>query len=122
MTAGPYRLVRHPGYLGSLALVTALVLALPVFISALTTFRRRRSAASSKESNLSHSSRFMAAGGRRTFSQTQKQPLRDLRLGQPHARIGRNRAKRAEIDSCRRNRMIEIGKGKVGRPLPVTAM
>ena len=37
----------------------------------------RRSAASSKESNLSHSSRFMAVGGRRTFSQTQKQPLRD---------------------------------------------
>ena len=37
----------------------------------------RRSAASSKGSNLSHSSRFMAAGGRRTFSQMQKQPLRD---------------------------------------------
>jgi len=37
----------------------------------------RRSAASSKESSLPHSSRFMAAGGKRTFSQTQKQPLRD---------------------------------------------
>ena len=37
----------------------------------------RRFAGSSKESNLSHSSRFMAAGGRRTFSRTQKQPLRD---------------------------------------------
>ena len=33
--------------------------------------------ASSKGSNLSHSSRFMAAGGRRMFSQMQKQPLRD---------------------------------------------
>jgi hypothetical protein len=37
----------------------------------------RRSAASSKGSNYSHSSGFMAAGGRRTFSRTQKQPLRD---------------------------------------------
>ena len=37
----------------------------------------RRSAASSKESNLSHSSRFMVAGGRRTFLRMQKQPLRD---------------------------------------------
>ena len=37
----------------------------------------RRSAASSKGSNHSHSSRFTAAGGRRTFSRMPKQPLRD---------------------------------------------
>src|SRR6516165_6975435 len=42
---------------------------------------RRRSAASSKESNLSHSSRFMAAGGKRTFSRMLKRQLRDLPNG-----------------------------------------
>src|SRR5439155_10629058 len=38
----------------------------------------RQYGASSRESNHSHSNRFMEAGGRRTFSQMQKQQLRNL--------------------------------------------